>query len=116
MFYFIFEPPNPHCPFHYSSQNSLDIRKDILNSKVSHEDWFDNDETNSNTSIEEENINVDIMAINGVLEKDQTSSNSDTDTSEDVAMQRILIMKGKMFYIISKNKIFFQKVHRRGNS
>ena len=68
-----------------------------MNSTVSHEDWFDNDETNSNTSIEEENINVDIMAINGVLEKDQTSSNSDTDTSEDVPMQRILIMKGKCF-------------------
>ena len=73
--------------------------------KSKHTDWFDNHETDSDTSLDEKNVEVEIkasgspaqklpklakssskvakMAINGTSNKDQTSSSSDENTSDD---------------------------------
>ena len=73
--------------------------------KSKHTDWFDNHETDSDTSLEEKNVVVRMkasgspaqmlpkiakssskvakMAINGTFNKDQTSSSSDENTSDD---------------------------------
>ena len=73
--------------------------------KSKHTDWFDNHETDSDTSVDEKNVEFEIkasgnpakklpkiakssqkvakMTINGTSFKDQTSSSSDENTSED---------------------------------
>ena len=68
--------------------------------KSKHTDWFDNHETDSDTSLDEKikasnspaqklpklaksSSKVAKMAINGTFNKDQTSSSSDENTSDD---------------------------------
>ena len=71
--------------------------------KSKHTDWFDNQETDSDTSLDEKDVKIKAsgspaqklpklakssskvakMAINGTFNKDQTSSSSDENTSDD---------------------------------
>ena len=78
-------------------------------SKLSHTDWFDNDETNSNTSLDEANIDTKMKVINRVLSRNQTSSDSDTDTSEDMNNPKSLVIKGKSIHIILSFTASFEK-------
>ena len=89
-------------------------------------DWFDNYETDSDTSLDEKNVEVKIkasgspaqklpklakssskvakMAINGTSNKDQTSSSSDENTSDDEIKEnaaKLELIQGKEKLILS---------------
>ena len=89
---------------HFSSSSSSDFEnKENLAAKSKHTDWFDNHETDSDTSLDEKDVKIKTsgspaqklpklakssskvakMAINGTSNKDQTSSSLDENTSVD---------------------------------
>ena len=91
---------------HFSSSSASDEdfeNKENLAAKSKHTDWFDNHETDSDTSLDEKDVKIKTsgspaqklpklakssskvakMAINGTSNKDQTSSSSDENTSDD---------------------------------
>ena len=93
--------------------------------KSQHTDWFDNHETDSDTSLDEKDLEVKIkasdspvqklpknakssqkvakMAINGTSNKDQTSSSSDENTSDDEVKEnaaKLVLSQGKKEILI----------------
>ena len=114
---------------HFSSSSSSDEdfeNKENLAAKSKHTDWFDNHETDSNTSLDEKGVEVEIqgsgrpiqklpklakssskvakMAINGTFNKDQTSSSSDENTSDDEIKEnaaKLELNQGKEKFILS---------------
>ena len=102
--------------------------KENLAAKSKHTDWFDNHETDSDTSLEEKNVVVRMkasgspaqmlpkiakssskvakMAINGTFNKDQTSSSSDENTSDDEIKEnaaKLKLIQGKEKFILSSH-------------
>ena len=104
-------------------------------------DWFDNHETDSDTSLDEKNVEVKIqgsgspakklpkiskssqkvakMAINGTSNKDQTSSSSDENTSDDEIKEnaaKLELIQGKEKSILSSYLGTYHSSYRQNNN
>ena len=71
----------------FVSSASSSSSTDLSASKSNNADWFDNDESNSNTSIE-----VEILAKNETSNKVESSYSSDADTSTEVITGKKLVI------------------------
>ena len=121
---------------HFSSSSSSDEdfeNKENLAAKSKHTDWFDNHETDSDTSLDEKDVKIKTsgspaqklpklakssskvakMAINGTSNKDQTSSSLDENTSVDEIKEnaaKLELIQGKensfcpLIYVCSRSE------------
>ena len=109
--------------------------------KSKHTDWFDNHETDSETSLDEKNVWVKInasnssaqklpkidkssqkvakMAINGTSFKDPTSSSSDENTSDDEIKEnaaKLELIQGKEKFLLSSYLGTYHSSYRQNNN